>query len=75
MDVRGVFPSVVFYAVAFPFDEKAESSTEHLAIQDFFDQVLFFSFDKFGWRRQFWSSSDNRVGRSGSEFYHIENQM
>jgi len=75
MDIRGVFPGVVLHSIAFPLDEKAESTTEHFAIQDFFDQVLVFSFDKFGWRRQFRSSSDYRVGRSGSEFYHIKNRM
>jgi hypothetical protein len=28
VDIRGIFPSIVFYSVAFPFDEKLSSDNQ-----------------------------------------------
>jgi hypothetical protein len=35
MDIHGIFPGVVFHPIAFPFDEKPQSSMEHFTVQYF----------------------------------------
>jgi hypothetical protein len=75
MDIRGIFPSIVFYSVTFSFDEKAQLAAEHFTVQDFFNQVLFFPFNEFWWGRRFRSSSDNWVDGGGSELNYIENRI
>jgi len=44
-----IFPAVVLYYVAFPFDQILQFPLEHPTVQDFFHNVLFFAINKF-WR-------------------------
>ena len=46
-DISGVFPSVAFQTVAFPFDQVLESSSEHPAVDDFLHNVFLFAVYEF----------------------------
>ena len=67
-----ILPTIVFRSVAFPFDFEPEPSSEHLAVQDFFHQVLFFTIDDFRWWRKCRVSSRYRVGRRRGEFDYVK---
>jgi len=54
MDLVSWFPSVIGFRITLPFDQVLESSRppRMLVINDLFDFILFFSFDKvWGWSR------------------------
>ena len=50
IEVVQIFPSVVFDPIALPLDQVLYFSAEQPTVQDLFDNVLFFTFDKFGGR-------------------------
>jgi len=67
-----IFPAVVFYSVAFPFDQILQFPPEHPTVQHFFYNVLFFAVNKFWW--WWWSPtpSDNGVWWSRSQLNNVE---
>ncbi len=60
IEVVQIFPSVVFNPIALPLDQVLYFSVEQPAVQDLFDNVLFFAFDKYGERR--WGSMSTGDG-------------
>src|SRR6266545_1370090 len=64
IEVVSIFPSVVFDPIALPLDQVLYFSVEQPTVQDLFDNVLFFAFDKFGGRQQ--GSMPTRDGLSGA---------
>jgi len=50
IEVVQIFPSVVFDPIALPLDQVLYFLAEQSTVQDLFDNVLFFAFNKFGGR-------------------------
>jgi len=75
VNLGGVLPAVVLWALTFPLDFEFEPPSEHLAVQDFFYQVLFFTVNDFRWWRNCWVAAGYRVPRRWSEFDHIEHRV
>ncbi len=63
IEVVQIFPSVVFDPIALPLDQVLYFSVEQPTVQDLFDNVLFFTFDKFGGRQQSLTSTGDGVVR------------
>ena len=63
IEVVQIFPSVVFDPIALPLDQVLYFSVEQPTVQDLFDNVLFFAFDKLGGRWQGLTSTRNGVVR------------
>src|SRR6266545_2830910 len=64
IEVVRIFPSVVFDPIALPLDQVLYFSVEQPTVQYLFDNVLFFTFDKFRGRQ--WGSTPTRDGLSGA---------
>ena len=47
IEVVQIFPSVVFDSIALPLDQVLYFLVEQSTVQDLFNNVLFFAFDKF----------------------------
>ena len=60
IEVVQILPSVVFDPIALSLDQVLYFSTEQSTVQDLFDNVLFFTFNKFGGSWQ--SSMSTRDG-------------
>ena len=60
IEVVQIFPSVVFNPIALPLDQVLYFLVEQPTVQDLFDNVLFFAFDKFGGR--WWSLTSTGDG-------------
>jgi len=59
-----VFPGILLYPVAFPFDQVLEFPSEHSTVQDHFHNILFFSIYEFWWWWWVPTSSGDQVIRS-----------
>jgi len=46
-NISGVFPGVVFQAVAFPLDQILKSASEHPTVNDFLYNIFLFAVYKF----------------------------
>ncbi len=64
IEVVQIFPSVVFDPIVLPLDQILYFLAEQSTVQDLFDNVLFFAFDKF--RGRGWGSMSTRMGSSGA---------
>ena len=51
------------------------STMEHFAVQDFFNQVFFFTFHKFRWWQKHWVVAHYQVSWHKSEFDNFEDQV
>ena len=60
IEVVQIFPSVVFDPIALPLDQVLYFSAEQPTVQDLFNNILFFAFDKFGER--WWGSTSTGDG-------------
>ena len=75
VEVVRVFPGVILYSVAFPFDQVLELSLEHPAVQDFFYKVFILTIDEFwGWQRWL-PPSDDRVVWGRGQFYNVKDRV
>src|SRR6267154_5125632 len=70
MDIRRIFPTVVFVVVAFPLDQVLKLLPEHPAIKYSFNFVVFLSInqDRIWWRTT--TSSRNWIRRCRHQFDH-----
>ena len=73
MDIRRIFPTVVFVVVAFPLDQVLKLLLEHPAIKYSFNFIVFLSInqDRIWWRIT--PSSQNWIHRCRHQFDHRKN--
>ncbi len=60
IEVVQIFPSVVFDPIALPLDQVLYFLVEQSTVQDLFDKVLFFTFNKF--RGRWWGLTSTGDG-------------
>src|SRR6266545_159249 len=76
IEVVQIFPSVVFNPIALPLEQVLYFLAEQPTVQDLFDNVLFFAFNKL--RGRWWgstSSTGDGVIRCWGQLYHIKDRV
>jgi hypothetical protein len=70
VDICGIFPAVVFIAIAFPLDKVLKPSQKYTAVKYGFDFIMFLSINQDRIWRWITPSSRNWIGRCRHQFDH-----
>jgi hypothetical protein len=75
VDVHGIFPAVVFVAIAFPLDEVLKSSSRYMAVKYGFNFIMFLSINQDRIWRGITPSSWNQICRCRHQFDHWKDRV